>query len=174
MAVINLLPWRRDMVKRRLRQFLLTLLAVATLAAVLSLLHYSSNSHQRRHYETRLAELNKTLLQLQDETQILLTRSAGITRSADQMLALQQRWRQQYAWQQLILQWQALSAVAHIAGIDVQDGSVVLSGISHDMAPLRNLLHQSAGWQLQQIALDAESGFHFTAVHRLQTEELTE
>lgn len=174
MAVINLLPWRRTRVKRRLRHFLLTLLAVATLAAMLSLLHYSSNSHQRRHYEARLTELDKTLVQLQNETRLLLQRSAGITQSAGQLLALQQRWQQQYAWQRLILQWQALAAVAHIAGIDAHDGSVVLSGISHDVSPLRSLLHQSAGWQLQQIVLDAESGFHFTAVHSLQTEGLAE
>lgn len=170
MRVINLLPWREYVHRRRQRNFVLSLLMISLLALMAGVLSHASSSRQRHLYDARMTELQGGLVHLQQEWLLLQQHADEFRQISQQLQALQRRWLKQREWQQLFLQWQLLSAAARIENITMKEGDLVLSGNSSDLAPLRQLLHQSPPWDLQQIALDGSTGFHFQVARSLQTQ----
>lgn len=171
MRVINLLPWRERLYKRRYWR-LITLLSVLLAACVVwGIFDYLDRRQGRNEHNARIADLQATLVQLEQDHSRIQHASTGLIDIARSAQSIQFQHRRHQAWLQSISEWQWLSAQVDIAEITLQDGKLLLRADSNDVHPLRVLMHQSPQWLLEQIGLDAQARFSFLISQTLRTEE---
>lgn len=170
MRVMNLLPWREALYKRRRRKFNTALVGILAVCLVCSAAHYRKQARYRLDYDKKVITLQRTLLRLQQEHELLQKTEADMLDFMRNVAVLQLKWNRQREWQQQLVQWQWLSQDTHISNVSWQGNELLLSGRSDALYSLRQLMQQSPHWQLEQIELDAQSGFRFVLSGAVQSQ----
>lgn len=170
MPLINLLPWREKLYLRRRRRFVMMLLLLTAVFVSAGIARYWDGHRDRMVYNSKIKRLQATVVELEQDQLRLQQASEALMEAGKNFRSRIDRRNQLRLWQQWIAEWQQLEAGAHISGINFRGNELLLTGASDSVEPLRNLIHQSPQWQLQQIALDEQARFQFRLARMVQSE----
>lgn len=171
MRVINLLPWREALYRKRRRNFALALLSLTTAGSAWAAISHHANVQNRMGYDSHVTHLQTALSHLELDNVLLQHSLHELAEHNEQLQSRIIQWQQQRQWQQLMSEWQLLAEGAQISDITWQGNELLLSGFSDAADPLRRLIDGSPQWQLEEIELNAQTRFRFVVSRALQMKE---
>ncbi|MDP3517954.1 MAG: hypothetical protein Q8S94_12380 [Pseudohongiella sp.] len=160
--VINLLPWRQALYKKRRRQTLQILVCIFVCQLVVAILLVSAHNARDEQAQQRLAAIQREVIKAEFDRQFLQQQYEVEFAKTAVLQETLTRWQQNADWQNVMRELGSLGTTVYVRQVAWTDNRLQLFGETNDAAAIRDLKNIFAAQQQnRQIELAPNGKYQF-------------
>lgn len=167
--LLNLLPWRQALYRKRLRQIIQMLAAMVLLSTIVVAVLIQVSVAAQRIAQQRLTDVQQQLLNAVGSQQLTQKSYQAQLAKMQVLLAHQARWQQNADWQKRMREWDRLVNTITINDVHWEASQLRVSGEVPDAGAVRNFEELiPAQQQIRQIELLPSGKYRFAISSRAE------
>ncbi len=160
--VINLLPWRQSLYKKRKRQILQILVCIFVCQLGVGILLVRAHNARDQYAQQRLAAIQSEVINAEFDRQFLQQQYEVQFAKTAVLQETLTRWQQNADWQKMMRDLGSLGTTVHVRQVAWTDNRLQFFGEANDAAAIRDLKNTFAAQQQnRQIELAANGKYQF-------------